>query len=328
MDKLSLLADKKGITLSKIGFGCWAIGGEFFLDGKYDGWGDIDDAESIRAIQKGYDLGVNFFDTADVYGTGHSERVLGKAVKRFRDDVVIATKFGYQYDEKTKRVEGTSVEPEYIEKALKASLKRLGTHYIDLYQLHVGAIDQEKIEPMMEKLEQLVKKGYILGYGWSTNDDTMAAKMVSGQNAVALQHSMNLFGGNEAILKLAEANGLASLNNSPLAMGLLSGKYKADAQISGQDVRSAGHAWVEYFEKGTPKPAFLNKLEKVREILTADGRSLVQGALSYLLTISDNNLPIPGFKNVNQAAENASVLNAIPISAKQAAEIQSIFREK
>jgi len=328
MKKLRMLADKKGITLSTIGFGCWAIGGAFFLDGKYDGWGDIDDAESIRAIQKGYDLGVNFFDTADVYGTGHSERVLGKAVKRFRDDVVIATKFGFQYDEKTKRVEGISAEPEYIEKALKASLKRLKTHYIDVYQLHVGAIEQEKIEPMIDKLEQLVKKGYILGYGWSTNDETMAAKITSGENAVALQHSMNLFGGNEAILKLAEADELASLNNSPLAMGLLSGKYKADSQISGQDVRSAGHAWVEYFENGIPKPAFLDRLEKVREILTADGRSLVQGALSYLHAVSDNNLPIPGFKNVRQATENASVLNAIPLSVKQADEIKNILGEK
>lgn len=325
MDKLRILADKKGIKLSQIGFGCWAIGGEFYLDGKYDGWGDIDDKESIRAIHWGHEMGVNFFDTADVYGTGHSEIVLGKAVKDFRDDVIIATKFGFQYDEKTKTIDGESAEPEYIEKALKASLKRLGTDYIDLYQLHVGAIDPEKVAPMVDKLEQLVKAGSILGYGWSTHDETMAAMIAPEKNAVAIQHSMNLFGGNAKIQKLAEENNLASLNNSPLAMGLLSGKYTSGSRISGSDVRNAGHSWVQYFDDGMPKEEFLKKLEAVREILTAQGRTLVQGALSYLIATSENNLPIPGFKNVKQAMENAGTLRAVPITPAQVKEISHIL---
>ncbi len=325
MDKLRILAEKKGIKLSQIGFGCWAIGGEFYLDGKYDGWGDINDEESIRAIHWGHDMGVNFFDTADVYGTGHSEVVLGKAVKHFRDDVMIATKFGYQYDEKTKAIDGVSVEPKYIENALKASLKRLGTDYIDVYQLHVGVIEPEKAAPMVDKLEQLVKAGLILGYGWSTHDETMAAMIASEENAVAVQHSMNLFGGNSKILELAEENSLASLNNSPLAMGLLSGKYTAGTKISGSDVRNAGHEWVQYFENGVPKEVFLKKLEAVREILTAQGRTLVQGALSYLNTISENNLPIPGFKNINQAVENAGTIHAVSVSQGQVKEISRIL---
>jgi aryl-alcohol dehydrogenase-like predicted oxidoreductase len=87
------------VEVSALGLGCWAIGGPFLLDGMPDGWGAVDDAESIRAIQRAIDLGVTFFDTADVYGTGHSECILGEAIKGQRDNVIIATKFGYTYDE-------------------------------------------------------------------------------------------------------------------------------------------------------------------------------------------------------------------------------------
>ena len=328
MDKLRLLAKRKGIALSDVGFGCWAIGGEFYFFDKYDGWGDIDDAESIKAIQKGYDMGVNFFDTADVYGVGHSETVLGQAVKDFRDKVVIATKFGYTYDEKSKEIIGESVAPEYIDQALKASLKRLNTDYIDIYQLHVGEISNDKIGPMIFKLDQLVNDGLILGYGWSTYNEKIVGNMALEKNAVAIQHSMNLFGGNSTLLNIAETHNLASLNNSPLAMGLLSGKYTASSKISGTDVRNSGFDWVQYFDNGVPKASFLKKLENIREILTADGRTLVQGALGYLLAVSDNNLPIPGFKNVKQAVENAGTLQATKMTKKQVDAIDSILKVK
>ncbi len=100
-----------GIEVSALGLGCWAIGGPFLLDGRPDSWGAVDDAESIRAIQEAIDLGVTFFDTADVYGTGHSERVLGKAIAGRRDKLIIATKFGYTYDEERRAVTGTNTAP-------------------------------------------------------------------------------------------------------------------------------------------------------------------------------------------------------------------------
>jgi aryl-alcohol dehydrogenase-like predicted oxidoreductase len=120
-------------TLNKVsamGLGCWAIGGQFWLDGKADGWGQVDDDESIRAIRTALDLGVTLFDTADVYGTGHSERILSRALEGYRDKVVVATKFGFAYDEDTRQVAGTNVSPSYIRRACEASLRRLGTDTI------------------------------------------------------------------------------------------------------------------------------------------------------------------------------------------------------
>ncbi|MBV9790826.1 MAG: aldo/keto reductase, partial [Chloroflexi bacterium] len=161
---------RSGIDVSAMGFGCWAIGGPFLLDGKPDGWGNIDDQESIQAIQHAIDLGVTFFDTADVYGTGHSERILGQAIKNRRQDVVVATKFGYTYDEQQRAVSGTNTTSAYIRRACEASLRRLQTDWIDLYQLHVGDVPLDQAAEIWATLDQLREEGLIRAYGWSTGD--------------------------------------------------------------------------------------------------------------------------------------------------------------
>ena len=117
------------IESSALGLGCWAIGGPAWLGRTPVGWGEIDDDESLRAIQTAVDAGVTFFDTADVYGAGHSERVLGKALKGIRDKVVIATKFSGLFDENTKQLNGSDASPDYIRKACDASLSRLATDW-------------------------------------------------------------------------------------------------------------------------------------------------------------------------------------------------------
>ena len=149
--------------------GCWAIGGPMWMDGKVDGWGHVDDAESQRAILRALDLGITFFDTADAYGTGHSERILGQALQGHRHKVVIATKFGYTYDEARRHITGTDVSPAYIRRACEASLKRLQTDTIDLYQLHCGATPDE-VAGIVEGLERLRTAGKIRAYAWSTDD--------------------------------------------------------------------------------------------------------------------------------------------------------------
>ena len=116
--------------------GCWAIGGPFWSGENAVGWGQINDDESIRSIHRALELGVTFFDTSDVYGAGHSERVLGRALEGQRQKVVIATKFGNMFDESTKQITGNNASPEYIKQACEASLQRLNTDYIDLYQFH------------------------------------------------------------------------------------------------------------------------------------------------------------------------------------------------
>src|SRR5215216_5934215 len=112
------------ITVSALGLGCWAIGGPFVADGAAAGWGDVDDDQSVAAIRRGLELGVTFFDTADVYGTGHSEKVLGRALGSDRDGVAIATKFGNAFEEGSRRITGTDVSSDGIRRACEASLRR------------------------------------------------------------------------------------------------------------------------------------------------------------------------------------------------------------
>src|SRR5215204_69063 len=142
-------------TTSAMGLGCWAIGGPFGPDGQAAGWGDVEDEQSIAAIRRGLELGVTFFDTADVYGTGHSEEVLGRALTGARDEVVLATKFGNTFREGTGEMTGTDLTPAYIKRACEASLRRLGTDRIDLYQCHVGDLEASVADDVIATLEQL-----------------------------------------------------------------------------------------------------------------------------------------------------------------------------
>lgn len=317
---------KSRIEVSPMGLGCWAIGGQFWLDGMADGWGDVDDDESIRAVRTAIDMGVTFFDTADVYGAGHSEIVLGKALQGIRDKVIIATKFGYKFDEETKVADGFGKTPEYIKKACQESLYRLKTDYIDLYLIHIWSMPEEEAEVVIESLENLKKDGYIRSYGWSTDHLPSASLFAEKENFTAIEHDFNVFVEADELIAICEENNLASINRSPLAMGFLSGKFNADTRISRDDVRGAGHEWVRYFENGQPKKEFLKKLDSVREILKSGGRSLVQGALAYIWGKSDNTLPIPGFKNVKQVEENARAMELGPLTKKQVQQIDEVLK--
>ncbi len=325
MSKFNRVLGKSKIEVSAMGLGCWAIGGPFCLGGKADGWGDIDDDESIRAIHTAIDLGVSFFDTADVYGAGHSEVVLGKAIQCIRDKVKIATKFGYMFDEKTKVADGIGKTREYIKKACKESLRRLNTDYIDLYLIHIWSLPVREALIVVDTLEEVQKEGLIRSYGWSTDHPYSANLFAKDDNFTAIEHDFNIFLKTDELIDICEENNLASINRSPLAMGFLSGKFNADSKLSENDVRGAGHDWVRYFENGSPKQEFLYKLDAVREILSSDGRSLVQGALGYLWGKSENTIPIPGFKNVKQAEENARAMEFGPMSEERVAEIDRIL---
>ena len=172
---------RSGIEVSDIGFGCWAIGGPVTLNGRPDGWGDVDDEESVAALRRGLELGVTFFDTADVYGAGHSEQVLGRALAGHRDEVVIATKFGYTFDPGQRAITGQDTSPAYIRQACRASLRRLGTDRIDLYQLHVGDLPAARAQDVAGTLDGLAADGLIRGYGWSTDDPQRAAAFAGGR---------------------------------------------------------------------------------------------------------------------------------------------------
>lgn len=313
-----------GQTVPRLGFGCWAIGGPYWMDLNPRGWGEVDDAESVRAIETALALGIRIFDTADVYGAGHSERVLGRALGT-RDDVFVATKVGNRFDETSRQVVGSSAEPAYIAEAAEASLRRLGRDVIDLYQLHIGNLEPADAEPVREAFERLVEAGKIRGYGWSTDDPARAAAWLGHENYRAVQHDMNIMNPAREMVGLVENNDLISINRSPLAMGFLSGKFKPGHEFDKADIRGSSTPWLKPFQDGRLNPDYVAKLDAVYELLTAGGRTAVQGALGWIWATSGATLPIPGFRTVAQAAENAAALEYGPLPDQTVAEINRVL---
>ncbi|WP_425826766.1 aldo/keto reductase [Streptomyces fractus] len=319
---------RSGIEVSALGFGCWAIGGPWQgLGGEPLGWGEVDDEESVRAVRRALELGVTFFDTADAYGAGHSERVLGRALGKRRADVVVATKWGNLFDEQSRVRTGGDDSPAYVRRALTASLGRLGTDYVDLYQLHLSDADPERAGLLRDACEDLVREGLIRAYAWSTDDPERAAVFAAGPHCAAVQHRCNVLQDAPEMLALCEEFGLASINRSPLAMGLLTGKFAPGNTLAGTDIRSAPPAWLPGFAVGGGvDPEWLARVEAVRSVLTSSGRSLAQGALAWLWARSPRTVPIPGFRTVAQAEENAGALEFGPLSAGELAEIDGVLR--
>jgi aryl-alcohol dehydrogenase-like predicted oxidoreductase len=319
---------RSGIEISAMGFGCWAIGGKAWRGETPVGWGDVDDEESVRAIHRAIDLGVTFFDTADVYGTGHSERVLGRALAGMRERVVIATKFGNGYDESRQQIAGVFASPDFIQQACERSLQRLNTDVIDLYQFHVGNYPLEEVPGILDTLEGLVQKGSIRAYGWSTDDPIRARAFAEGQHCAAVQMQLNVLDDNPEMVALCEELNLAGINRGPLAMGLLTGKFssaQSAAALGPDDVRGTrSPEWMKYFQNGMPNPEFVAKIEAIREVLTQGGRTLAQGALGWLWGRSPHMVPIPGFRTVKQVEENAAALRFGPLTPTQMAEIEAI----
>ncbi len=300
----------KGPEVSAIGFGAWAIGGPASREGNPIGWGEVDDDESVAAIHAALDAGVTLIDTANVYGAGHSERIVAKALNGRRDEVVIATKFGNLIDEDKREAIGRDASPESIREQCDGSLTRLNTDVIDLYQFHIGDHPLEQAGEVRDALEGLVADGKIKAYGWSTDDPERAAFFAEGEHCAAIQQSFSIVNGNAETLAVAEKAGLASIVRGPLSMGLLTGKMNRQTTFSDSDVR---RGWDWSGDQGRR----LDALDKIKSILTEDGRTLAQGALGWLLAKSPAFVPIPGIRTVAQAKDNAGVLAAGPLSDDQ-----------
>ena len=311
---------RSDLQVSAMGLGCWAIGGLWYwLDGP-GGWGNIDDEESVRAIQRALELGINFFDTAANYGTGHSKQILARALAGKRDQAVIATKFGFVVDEAAKRVTfRTDDHLLHIRAECEDSLRRLNTDVIDLYQLHVWDYPLEKVPAMIDLLESLVSEGKIRYYGWSTDSVEGARLFAEGKHCVAIQHDLNVILDAPEMLALCEELNLASVNRSALARGALSGKYTKDTVFPQNDVRTDSWSRDHFFAPT------LDQLDKIRDILTTNGRSLVQGALAWIWARSEKTIPIPGFKTVAQVEENAKAMELGTLTPEQMQEIDSIL---
>ncbi len=209
---------RSGIAVSAMGMGCWAVGGS--------GWGGgANDEQSLLGIRKALEMGINFFDTADAYGQGHSESILAQALEGKRDQAVIATKFSYLPTEASRQRPLGSADPQSIREFCEASLRRLKTDHIDLYQFHINDYPADQAEPVRETLEELVKAGKIRAYGWSTDFPDRARVFAQGPNCTAIQVELNVIDDAPDILAVCDEFDLAAINRGPLAMGLLTGKY-------------------------------------------------------------------------------------------------------
>jgi aryl-alcohol dehydrogenase-like predicted oxidoreductase len=311
---------RTGLPVSEIGFGGWAIGGNAYGNS----YGPTDDAESRRAVRRAYELGCNFFDTADVYGHGHSERLLGAALRDVRDKVIIATKVGgnfYNRDihplmrDRIAQAVGHPLDElgdgaplpvthdvnftsPYLRFAVERSLERLGTEYIDLLQLHNPPINLISAMETYEVLEQLKKEGLIRFYGVSVHppEEGLAAVNATMPDTVQIVYNLARREAEDAFLPAARAASVGVIAREPLANGFLAGKYAPDSTWERGDIRGR-----------MPRPyvAQLTALgQRVTELAEKSGLTAAQLALRFVLDRADIASAIVGMKTVKQVDEN------------------------
>ncbi len=301
---------KTGIKVSEVGFGAWAVGGPASLGQLQIGWGDsVDDTESIRAIEAAFECGVNFFDTADVYGAGHSEELLGKIFAGRRAQVVIASKGGnltgsdgdWQKD----------FSGRFLTARVEDSLRRLNSDYIDLYQLHTPR-GEEQIKQALgnaQALDKLVEQGKLRAYGISVGPVADALAQIEAGYGASIQVVYNILEREpeEELLPRAKAAGVGIIPRVPLAYGFLTGKYSADSVFSEKDHRS-------HSVPPEQKRDWVARADRLKPLAAELDIPMAQLALQYILANDAVSVVIPGARNEKQARQNALAGTAKPLS--------------
>lgn len=310
---------KSGIQVSAMGLGTARIGGlNWQMDDRNPPNEPAQIEADLRAIHRGIELGINFIDTADSYGCGHSERIIGKALAGKRHQVVIATKFGDTFDEKTGQPTEEEITPAYIRRACEASLRRLDTDHIDLYLFHLNHYDLARAGEVRQTLETLVEEGKIGWYGWSTDDPERAHFFAEGPHCTAIEHRLNIMMDAPDMLTLCNDLDLASIPRIPLAMGVLSGTWSRDTKLPEEDRRSGFFKVDEFLQD-------LDKIQALRQVLTRNGHSYVQAALGWIWARSPRTIPVPGFRTIEQVEENARAMDFGPLGEEQMSEIERLL---
>ena len=307
-----------------LGLGCWPMSGPFYHGTRALGYANTDPAESLAALDAAYVEGIRIFDTAAVYGAGKGERLVGDALKS-RDDAFIVTKIGLAFEEETEQVIGPDTDPGHVLPAIDACLKRLQRDQIDLLLLHPNEISIADSGPIFDEMEKAKQAGKIASFGWSTDFPDKVAAHTHRDGFAAVEHAMHVFFRAERVREVTEASGLASLVRSPLAMGLLSGKYDATTKLPDGDVRTGDEDYNDYYIGGRANPDYLDRIAAVRDLLQTGGRSLVQGALSWCMAAGANAIPLPGARTVDQVRENAGALVNGPLPEDVMAEIERVL---
>ncbi|WP_274363603.1 aldo/keto reductase [Paenibacillus thermotolerans] len=308
------------LKVSEISFGTWAIGGA---------WGSTNDAESLRGLQTAMDAGVNFFDTADVYGDGHSEELLAKATKGKEDEIYIATKF----------VRGGNIHDpaSYTEASVRAyceaSLKRLNRERIDLYQIHCPPIEMLKDGAVFEVLDKLKAEGKVRHYGVSVETAEEGFVCLQYPGVKALQFIYNIFRQkpSERLFPEAKAAGVGILVRLPLASGLLTGKFNESSTFAADDHRSFNRNG-ESFNVGETFAGlpFETGVALARELswIAEDRGSMASAALRWILDNDDITCVIPGFKTAEQVRQNLEAAGVRPFAAEELERLRAFYRER
>ena len=298
---------KTGLRVSAVSLGLWAVGG--------DAWGPVNDRESLTAIQRAWERGVTFFDTADVYGRGHSEALLARFLAAVpRDKVVVATKVGLWRG----RQPNPYTDPQLIIEDCEASLRRLSVDYIDVYQNHVWW--DENAEVFAEALTRLKQQGKVRFVGLSADDFAYIRRfdqLIGGMDTLQIDYSLLKRQPEQEALAYCQQQNIGVIVRGPLAMGKLTGKFSPETTFPEGDIR---RGWLE----GEQRAGFLHDLALVERLrFLADGRTMAQAALAYVLAHPAVSTSIPGAKNAQQVEDNL-LAGDRPLSAEELMRIAAI----
>ena len=311
---------RTGWKVSEIGFGAWAVGGS---------WGNVEDAQSLAAMKRALDLGVNFFDTADVYGDGRSERLLRRLRKETKTPFHVATKAGRRLERQT--VSGYSKEN--LTTFIDRSLQNLGVETIELVQLHCPPTEVYYSPETFSVMDDLVSAGKVQHYGVSVEKVEEAMKAMEFPNVESIQIIFNLFRQRpaERFLEEAKRRGVATIIRVPLASGMLTGKFTTATTFQSDDHRQFnrhGEAFdVGETFSGVPYETGLEAVEELKA-LVPQGATLAQLALRWILMFDGVSTVIPGGKSPAQVEDNCAASQLSALSDRDMARVRSIYERR